>query len=94
MLNLLHFGAKKSPKSRLGGVLGRLVGVLSRLGSILRRLGAVLGRLGVVLGRLGSVLQRPGRKTMNFQCFLKKMKGVRPEARHARAMAGGFDPDP
>ena len=65
--NLLHFGAKKSPKSRLGGVLGRLVGVLSRLGSILRRLGAVLGRLGVVLGRLGSVLQAPERETMNFQ---------------------------
>ena len=65
--NLLHFRAKKSPKSRLGGVLGRLVGVKSHLGDILRRLGAVLGRLGVVLRRLGSVLQSPQSETMNFQ---------------------------
>ena len=91
---LLHFGAKKSPKSRLGGVLGRLVGVLSRLGSILKRLGAVLGRLGVVLGRLGSVLQAQESETMNFQWFLKNLKGVSPRAWHARAMAGRSDPDP
>ena len=69
--------------------MGRLVGVLSHLGGVLRRLEAVLGRLGVVLGRLGNVLQAPERKTMNFQWFLKKLKGVAPETRHARAMAGG-----
>ena len=66
MSTLLHFGAKKSPKTRLGGVLGRLVTVLSHLGGVLRRLGAVLGRLGVVLRRLGSLLQTPERETMNF----------------------------
>ena len=94
MSTLLHFEAKKSPKSRLGDVLGRLVGVESHLGGVLKRLGGFLGRLGVVLGRLGSVLQAPERETRNLQWFSDFLVGVSPRARHARAMAGRFDPDP
>ena len=50
----LHFGSQNSPKSRLGGLLGRLESVLGRLSRILERLGGVLERLGGVLGRLGA----------------------------------------
>ena len=97
MSTLVHFRAKKSPKSRLGGVLGRLVGVLSQHGGVLRRLGAVLGRLGVVLGRLGSVLQAPERETMNFQWFSDFLWGWchgRVTGVQGRAMDPRFDPDP
>ena len=58
MSTLLHFGAKKSLKSRLGGVLGRLVGVLAACWAILEPSWAVLGRLGGVLRRLGGILGR------------------------------------
>ena len=91
MSTLLHFGAKKSSKSRLGGVLGRLGGILGGLGGILgspkRHLGdycMLLNGLGRLQNALGTFQEAPERETLIFHWFWEVLGGGHPRARHHR----------